>query len=313
MLQKLFVVPETVQLVKNRETFGLISVERRGKDDAVRNIAPEDSAWNGVAFGPAGSEWRRDAKEAKEKADSSLRSEGPFQGGVAKSHKKILLVAECLDRIEARGARGGIKSCGKADENSKTDSKKDEPPGNGRNVDPGKILAMQVEIGAESERAADEPAEKRSKHAAEKAHDTGFDKEKLLDVAVGGAKGFQDADFAAALEDGHDERIDDAKRGNGKSQAAEDAEKKIEDGEENAQAFRSVEKRERAEAEILELGLCGLHERRTLDAHGKARVGGLVARRIAENVAEVVDLRGAECFRERERNEQAAARKAAET
>src|SRR2546429_5853462 len=71
---------------------------------------------------------------------------------------------------------------------------------------------MQVEIGAESERAADEPAEKRSKHAAEKAHDTGFHKEKLFDVAVGGAKGFQDADFAAALEDGHDQRVDDSER-----------------------------------------------------------------------------------------------------
>src|SRR2546429_1858863 len=104
---------------------------------------------------------------------------------------------------------------------------------------------MQVEIGAESERAADEPAEKRSKHAAEKAHDTGFHKEKLFDVAVGGAKGFQDADFAAALEDGHDQRVDDSERGHGESETAEDAEKKIEDGEENAQAFRSVEKRDR--------------------------------------------------------------------
>src|SRR2546429_4478217 len=97
---------------------------------------------------------------------------------------------------------------------------------------------MQVEIGAESERAADEPAEKRSKHAAEKAHDTGFHKEKLFDVAVGGAKGFQDADFAAALEDGHDQRVDDSERGHGESETAEDAEKKIEDGEENAQADR---------------------------------------------------------------------------
>src|SRR5439155_20339459 len=103
-------------------------------------------------------------------------------------HDALPILAKGLDRIEARGAQGGIKSCGKTDENCKTDSKKDEPPGDGRNVDAGKILAMQVEIGAESERAADEPAEKRSKHAAEKAHDTGFHKEKLFDVAVGGAK-----------------------------------------------------------------------------------------------------------------------------
>src|SRR2546429_308847 len=96
---------------------------------------------------------------------------GYFHPSLWLSESHELLVAKGLDRIEARGAQGGIKSCGKTGENCKTDSKKDEPPGDGRNVDAGKILAMQVEIGAESERAADEPAEKRSKHAAEKAQD----------------------------------------------------------------------------------------------------------------------------------------------
>src|SRR5690349_25101785 len=120
---------------------------------------------------------------------------------------------------------------------------------------------MQIEVGAESKRAADEPAKKRSENAAKKAHDSGFNKEKLLNVAIGSAKRLQDADFAAALEDGHNQRINNAKGGDGEREAAENAEKKIEHGKENAQALGSVEKRKNAEAKILELGLRGFHQR----------------------------------------------------
>src|SRR5689334_12656363 len=101
---------------------------------------------------------------------------------------------------------------------------------------------MQVDVGSESKRAADEPSEQDTENAAEEAHDSSFDKEKLLDVAVGGAEGFQDADFAAALENGHHKCIDDAERGHGERETSEDAEKKIEHGKENAQTLGSVEK-----------------------------------------------------------------------
>src|SRR6266513_3516451 len=57
---------------------------------------------------------------------------GYFHPSLWLSESHELLVAKGLDRIEARGAQGGIKSCGKTDENCKTDSKKDEPPGDGR-------------------------------------------------------------------------------------------------------------------------------------------------------------------------------------
>src|SRR2546429_85768 len=129
---------------------------------------------------------------------------------------------------------------------------------------------MQVDVGAESKRAADEPSEQDTENAAKKPHDSSFDKEKLLDVAVGGAERFEDADFAAALENRHHERVDDSESGHSERQAAENAEKKIKHGKENAQAFGGVEKREGAEAKIFEFGFGGFHERRAFHANGEA-------------------------------------------
>src|SRR5262245_12304867 len=144
---------------------------------------------------------------------------------------------------------------------------------------------MEIDVGSESKRTADEPSEQSSENAAEEAHHPGFDEKQLLDVAVGGAKRFQHTDFSAAFEDGHHERVDDAKRGHGERQAAEDAEKKVEHGKENTQTLGCVEQRKCAEAEIFEFGFRCFHERRAFYADGEAGVGGFVARRIAKNVA----------------------------
>ena len=119
---------------------------------------------------------------------------------------------------------------------------------------------MQVEDGAEIECAANEPAKEDAKNSAEETDDACFYEKKLLDVAVSRAKGFQNADFTTTLEDGHDERVDDAERGDGQSETAEDCQEKIEDEEKDAQALGSVEKRERAKPEILELGFRGFHQ-----------------------------------------------------
>src|SRR5215467_10607173 len=172
---------------------------------------------------------------------------------------------------------------------------------------------MQIDVGAKRERAANEPAEESTENAAEEPHHAGFDEEKLLDVAIGGAESFQHANFAAAFEDGHDQRVDDAERGDGESQAAEDAQEKIEHGEENSQALGSIEKRERAEAQVFDFGFRGFHKRGVLHADGEAGVGGFVARRVSKNVPQVVDLCGAKSLGNRKRDEQAAATKAAET
>src|SRR5215471_7626472 len=172
---------------------------------------------------------------------------------------------------------------------------------------------MQVDVGAKRERAADEPAEESTENAAEESHHAGLDEEKLLDVAIGGAESFQHANFAAAFENGHDQRVDDAERGDGQSKAAEDAQEKIEHGEENSQALGSIEKRESAEAQVFDFGFCGFHERGIFHADGEAGVGGLVAGRISKNVAQIVDLCGAKSLGNRKWDEQAPAAKAAET
>src|SRR5207237_8542887 len=105
----------------------------------------------------------------------------------------------------------GIEACGEANKNGNADAEQDEPQGNRGNGHAGKILAVQINVGAKGKSAANEPAENSSNNAAEKAHHTGFDKEKLLDVSVGGAKSFQDTNFTSALEDRHDQGVDDTK------------------------------------------------------------------------------------------------------
>src|SRR5260370_1056480 len=115
------------------------------------------------------------------------------------NHANILLVSEGFDRIEAGGAGGGVEASSEADDNGKGDCAEDQPPGNGGNVHAGKILPMKVEVCAEGEGAADEPAKEGAENPADQTHYARFHEEKLLDVAVCGAESLQDADFAAAV------------------------------------------------------------------------------------------------------------------
>jgi len=64
--EKLFVIAEAMQFVKNGKVFGLVGIERSGQHDAVRDAAGKSFAGDGIAFDAAGSEGGRDVKEAKE-------------------------------------------------------------------------------------------------------------------------------------------------------------------------------------------------------------------------------------------------------
>ena len=66
MNEELFVVAKAMKFVEDGEPPGFVGVERGGKYDAVRNIATEDFAGEGVAFDAAGSEGRGDVKEVEE-------------------------------------------------------------------------------------------------------------------------------------------------------------------------------------------------------------------------------------------------------
>src|SRR5258708_29380861 len=221
------------------------------------------------------------------------------------NNANILLVWEGFDRIEAGGGGGGVEASSEGDDNGKGDCAEDQPPGNGGNVHGGKILAMKVEVCAESEGAADEPAKEGAENPADQTHYAGFHEEKLLDVAVCGAESLQDADFAAAFKDGHNQRVDDAERGDGESEADKDAEKQIEHGEKDAQALGGVQKRERAEAHVLDGGFEGFDIRRAFGAHGEAGESGFRGR-ATDDVAEIVDLGGAKSHGDLQRNEEAA-------
>src|ERR1700737_638242 len=221
------------------------------------------------------------------------------------NHANILLVSEGFDRIEARGAGGGVEAGGGADDNGKGDGAEDQPPGNGGNVHSGKILPMKIEVRAESEGAADEPAKEGAENPADQTHYARFHEEKLLDAGGGGAESLQDADFAATFKDGHNQRVDDAERGDGESEAAKDAEKQIEHGEKDAQALGGVEKRERAEAHVLDGGFEGFDIRRAFGAHGETGESGFRGR-ATDDVAEIVDVGGAKSHGDLQRNEEAA-------
>jgi hypothetical protein len=148
-----------------------------------------------------------------------------------------LLIAEGVDGVELGGTRSRIEAGGETDKDAEHEGAEDEPPGNGRELDGIEILTREIDVGAESDGAAEKPAEEDAENAAEEAHHAGFDEEKLLDVGVGGAEGFENPDLAAAFEDGHDESIDDAEGGDGESETAEDAEEAVEDREESAEGF----------------------------------------------------------------------------
>jgi len=66
-------------------------------------------------------------------------------------------------------------------------------------------------------------------------------KNSCLDVAVGRAQGLEYSDFSPSLENGHHQRVDDAERGDGQRQAAENRKQKIQNFEKEAEIARDVE------------------------------------------------------------------------
>ena len=98
------------------------------------------------------------------------------------------------------------------------------------------------------------------------------------------------------------------------AEAAENSQQQIENGKKDAQAFGGVEQRKRAETEILDFLFRGIDQRRRFHAHAQTGVGRFVRRGgTAQHVTQIVDLRGAQCFSDRERNQQAAAAESAES
>ena len=74
----------------------------------------------------------------------------------------------------------------------------------------------------------DRPAQRDSDKTAKNSHGARFGEEEFLHVAVAGANGFHDSDFAAALQNRHDQRVHNSDGSHGQGEAAEDSEEHIE-------------------------------------------------------------------------------------
>ena len=75
--KRLFVVAESMEEIEDRKTPRLIGVERRRKNNTIRNPSRQDFAGNGVALYPAsGSEAARHGSEQRErKQKNEMREE----------------------------------------------------------------------------------------------------------------------------------------------------------------------------------------------------------------------------------------------
>src|SRR5258708_33981788 len=113
-------------------------------------------------------------KKKKKKAAPPPATAGPGCQSCAHRIEKFreihlvnsLLVAERVDRIEFCGARSGIKASRETDQNREANRARRQPKRHGRDLHSGKVLAFQIDDGAESERLADQQSEEKAKNAA---------------------------------------------------------------------------------------------------------------------------------------------------
>src|SRR5262249_53666058 len=96
--------------------------------------------------------------DAAGSGERNRRHKQKKNGGNEFHRRTSLLVAEGLDGVEFRGAGGGIEAGDEADDDGETYAEENEPERNRRNFDAGEFLALQVNVGGESKRAADQPA-----------------------------------------------------------------------------------------------------------------------------------------------------------
>src|SRR6185437_7045153 len=139
------------------------------------------------------------------------------------------------------GARSWIHSRSQADDDGESDRAEREPQGYGRNVHRRQILPAEINVGSKGDAFADQPAERDSANASDKAHHARFREEESPNVAIISAQGFENADFAAAFENGHDESVDNTERGDGQSEATENSEEQIDHGEKQTEIASRVE------------------------------------------------------------------------
>src|SRR5579863_1014219 len=170
----------------------------------------------------------------------------------ARCMRVSLLVAERLHGIEPSCASSGIEPRNQAYNQSEQDCASDQPPRNSPEMLWRKRLPFEVDIRTHIDDLTNRPAQRDSHDASQHAHGACLSEEELLYVSIAGADGFHDADFAAAFENRHDQRVDDADGGDHQSETAEDSEESVEHRKELTQAAAGIENREGGESHFLD-------------------------------------------------------------
>src|SRR5258708_2041827 len=129
MNEHLLVVAEAMKKIEDGIAASFFRVVAGRQDDAVSDGMAEDFAGCGEAFGADGSAKRLRYNDAAKEQSS--------RSGTAES-----IHSEGLDGVEVGGASCGIESGGEAHDNGKRNRAQDEPPGNGKHVSWGQILAL---------------------------------------------------------------------------------------------------------------------------------------------------------------------------
>src|SRR5450631_317089 len=131
------------------------------------------------------------------------------------------------------------------------------------------MLAFEINVHAEVDKASDRPTESNSDCTSDQTHSASFGEEKAAHVSVARTNCLHDSDFAPKLEDGHHQCIHDADRSNGQGKAAEDREEPVEHGKKLAHAAGRIDNGKSAEAHFLDGIFNGRNLIRILYSHAE--------------------------------------------
>src|SRR6202163_2315469 len=87
-----------------------------------------------------------------------------------------LFIAKSVNGIELGSTRSRIEPGSETHKHGKAERRQHQPPRNGRKFNRIEILAVQINVGAIGERAAQQPAKDHAEYSAQQTHDARFPK-----------------------------------------------------------------------------------------------------------------------------------------
>src|ERR1700719_3478056 len=152
-----------------------------------------------------------------------------------------------------------------------------------------KRLTLEINVRSQINDLANCPTQCNSENPAEDTHCACLGKEQFLHIPVARSNGLHDADFAAALEDSHHQRVYDSDESNSQSEASEDSKKHVQHLEKLLYAAAGVKDREGIESHLLDGIFHGLNLAGILHSHTHRGINRLIARS-ARNLSQIGGL-----------------------